>query len=297
MRELTLQTIRPLIRRALQEDAASWDLTSRATIPPTCELSAKIIAKTSGILAGVDVAVWTFQDVDSTLQCKVIRRDGTVLTDGATILTVKGRARSVFAAERTALNMLGHLSGVATLTQQFVKRVRSTRAKILDTRKTLPGLRELQKYAVRVGGGDNHRMGLHEAILIKTNHVRAYSVQRIADRQQAETGIEELVRKAKRQAGRRIVEVEVRNMKEFQAALNAGPNMILLDNWRIQDIRKAVALRRSYTLSAKRCTLEVSGGITLANVRAIAKTGVDRISVGRLTHSAPSLDLCLEVIP
>ena len=285
------RTIQPLIRLALREDQASHDVTSRAVIPPAMRIRARIIAKSAGILAGGKVAVWTFQAVDQSLRCVLTCRDGAALARGRTILTIEGRARSIFAAERTALNVLGHLSGIATLTRAFVRKARGTRAVILDTRKTLPGLRALEKYAVRIGGGKSHRTNLQEAILIKTNHLLAYSVQRIAYRK----AIRKTVRLARQNAHGRVVEIEVRNLGEFLIALETQPDVILLDNWPLASIRKAVLYAKRYTLNA-RLLLEVSGRITLANVRALAKTGVDRISIGRLTHSAPALDVSLQVL-
>ncbi|MBI2495675.1 MAG: carboxylating nicotinate-nucleotide diphosphorylase [Candidatus Omnitrophica bacterium] len=293
MTPLSRKDVLPLIRLALREDAAAHDLTSRAVILPTVRIRARIVAKDTGILAGGPVAVRTFHAVDPSLRCVLIRREGAALAKGQTILTVEGRARSIFAAERTALNFLGHLSGIATLTHAFVQHVKPYPVKILDTRKTLPGLRLLEKYAVGIGGGHSHRSDLAEAILIKTNHVRAYSVQRTA----FSKTIKEMVQTARRKAGGKFVEIEVMNFTEFKTAVEAKPDAILLDNWTVTAIPKAVSCLHAArsTLNA-RPLLEVSGGVTLANVRAIAKSGVDRISIGRLTHSAPALDLSLEVL-
>ena len=298
---LNRRNILSLIRTALREDAAARDVTSRAVIPPSARIRAKIIAKAAGILAGGPVAVWTFQAVDRSLRCTLKRRDGAHVTKGQTILTVEGRARSIFAAERTALNLLGHLSGIATFTQEFVRRTRGTRAKIFDTRKTLPGLRLLEKYAVRVGGGQNHRVGLSDAILIKTNHLRLLA--RGTGNGKRETGksamkmvVQKAIRQTKQHHPGRPVEVEVRTIPEFREALAAKPAIIMLDNWVISSVKTAVRLRSSVSHAPfPMPLLEVSGGVTLANIRAIAKTGVDRISIGRVTHSAPSLDMSLEV--
>ena len=292
---MNLKAVQALIRLALEEDAAAHDITSRAVIPTGTTIRAHIIAKAPGILAGGPIALWTFQAVDRTLRCSLNVREGARLTVGQTILTVEGRARSILAAERTALNFLGHLSGIATLTHAFVRRVQGSRAKIFDTRKTLPGLRALEKYAVRVGGGRNHRFDLREAILIKTNHLRAivHSPQSIVHSRT----IPDVIRNAQQRAHGKYVEIEVTNLREFRAALKGQPDIILLDNWRLTDIRKTITLRDSKleTRNSK-LLLEVSGGVTLKNVRAIAITGVDRISIGRLTHSAPSLDLSLRVV-
>ena len=294
---LVSDTIQPLINAALREDAARRDLTSQRVTPPGLRVRARIIAKAPGILAGGAVAMRSFQTLNRSLRCVLKRQDGSRVKRGDTILTVEGRARSIFAAERTALNFLGHLCGIATLTHRYVERIRGTRARIFDTRKTLPGLRALEKYAVRAGGGRNHRADLAEAVLIKTNHLRA--LHRKFGMRNSEFGmvIRDAVAKAKKKAPRRFVEVEVTSLKEFRAAAQARPDAILLDNWRLKDIRNAVRLKNSaFPIPHSALRLEVSGGVTLANVRAIAKTGVDRISIGRLTHSAPALDVSLQVL-
>ena len=298
MPALSRKAVQPLINAALREDRSRRDLTSQRVIPSGVRVRARIMAKSRGVAAGVQIAALTFAMVDSSLRCRLLVHSGAKLSPGKTILTVEGRARSIFAAERTALNILGHLSGIATLTRQYVARVRGTRAQIFDTRKTLPALRALEKYAVRIGGGFNHRGDLSEAILIKTNHLKTLrarsSPQSIVDSPQL---IQKVITRAKRAKPRKFVEVEVTNLREFKAALKAKPDAILLDNWSVASIRKAVALRNyglwtmDYGLK-----LEVSGGVTLDNVRAIAKTGVDRISIGRLTHSAPSLNVSLQVL-
>ena len=299
---LSRTAIDSLIQRALSEDAASRDATSRAVIPATTRIRARLLAKAPGVLAGGPLAAQVFRVVDPSLHCKLRARDGATLIRGQTIVTVEGRARSIFAAERTALNLLGHLSGIATLTRRYVEAVRGSRAQVFDTRKTLPGLRLLEKYAVQLGGGQNHRANLADAVLIKTNHLRAIRNQQSA----ISTGLATAVEKARKRTRRKFVEVEVTNLRELKAALAARPDAILLDNWRVTDIRKAVKLRNALPRPAGRnrrgghasrfTKLEVSGGVTLANVRAIAKTGADRISVGRLTHSAPSLDVSLKVL-
>ncbi len=294
MPSLNRKAIQSLIHVALREDQARRDTTSHTVLPPSLRIRARVIAKSPGILAGGPLAVWTFQTLDRSLRCTRHIRDGASLKRGQAILTIEGRARSIFAAERTALNVLGHLSGIATLTHQYVQRVRGTHAVILDTRKTLPGLRQLEKYAVRIGGGQNHRGSLADAILIKTNHLNALrrgtSGKGQATRKEF---IETTIHTAKKSG--RSVEIEVTNFQEFLAALAVCPHTILLDNWSIPNIRRAV---RHLSLVACHLppALEVSGGVTLANVRAIAKTGINRISIGRLTHSAPSLDLSLRVL-
>ena len=296
--QLLRNQTRSFIRTALREDAAFRDVTSRAVLPPAARIHATIVAKASGILAGSSVAAWTFAAVDPSLRVVVKRRDGARVTRGQPVLTIAGRARSIFAAERTALNLLGHLSGIATLTQAYVRKVRATRAKILDTRKTLPGLRALEKYAVKAGGGQNHRMDLSDALLIKTNHLKALGQGAGGEgRGRHNTVIQDTIARAVRKNPRRTVEIEVTNLAEFKAALAAKPDAILLDNWSLDQIRAAVLLRGT-TPHAPRPTprLEASGGVTLDNVRLIAWTGVDAISIGRLTHSAPSLDLSLTIV-
>jgi nicotinate-nucleotide pyrophosphorylase (carboxylating) len=281
MTDLTPRAVLPIIRQALAEDRAQQDITSRIVVPADQRLTARIVAKSSGIVAGIQIAILTFQTLDPSLRCRQHVRSGSKVRSGTAILTVQGRARSIFAAERTALNFVMHLSGIATLTRAFVDRARGTRAKILDTRKTLPGLRALAKYAVHAGGGRNHRVDLADAILIKTNQLRAVPEQTISH----------AIAEAKRVRPRRFVEIEVASMDEFQTALAAQPDAILLDNWLPAAIRNAVKLRRG-----RKPLLEVSGGVTLANVRALARTGVDRISIGRLTHSAPALDCSLKIL-
>lgn len=296
MADLSRRAVLPLIRQALAEDCALRDVTSRSIIPASQRIQARIIAKAPGIAAGVKTAMLTFTTLDPSLRCRQHVRSGARVRPGQTILTVSGRARSIFAAERVALNFLMHLSGIATLTRAFVDRARGTRAKIFDTRKTLPGLRDLQKYAVRAGGGHNHRSDLAEAILIKTNHLRMLQGATSNKRQATSTVlIHSAIRRAK--SAKRFVEIEVTNLQEYRAALEARPNAILLDNWKSANIRKAVALR-DLSLVAGRWSplLEASGGVTLDNARAFARTGVDRISIGRLTHSAPVLDFALRVI-
>lgn len=281
MIRLSRHGVLPLIRRALQEDVANGDLTSRSLLPAQRRVRAVILAKQSGIVAGVQVAAWVFQELDRHVRCTIVCHDGGDVRAGQTLLRLEGPARSILSAERTALNFLGHLSGVATLTRQCVTCVSPSPTVVLDTRKTLPGLRALEKFAVRVGGGKNHRLGLGDVILIKTNHLRA-----------GRTTVEAAIRRAKRVMHGRRVQVEVQNLAELKAALRAHPHVIMLDNWTVPAIRRAVTLRDAH---GRRPLLEVSGKVSLANVRQVARTGVDRISIGRLTHSAPMLDVSLQV--
>ena len=282
-----------MLKMALAEDAARHDMTSRSVIPRERRIKATILAKEPGILAGIDLAARVFKLQDKNLSVRTLKKDGSAIKHGQALLTVERSAHSIFAAERTALNFLGHLSGIATLTQQCVQRVRGTRAAIYDTRKTLPGLRLLEKYAVRVGGGQSHRADLAEAVLIKTNHLRVVSGQWSVTKEV----IQRTIRDAKRKAKDRCIEVEVTSLDDLEAALEARPDAILLDNWTVGSIKQAVRLRRHWPLATGHWPLlEVSGGVTFASVRAIAKTGVERISIGRLTHSAPSLDVSLQVL-
>jgi nicotinate-nucleotide pyrophosphorylase (carboxylating) len=248
-----------------------------------------VVARAPGILAGVPVAAWVFLEQDGSLQIRVRLTDGARVRRGTVILTVQGSARSILAAERTALNVLAHLSGVATLTDRLLRRARPARPRLLDTRKTLPGLRALEKYAVRVGGGASHRADLAGALLIKRNHLRALKASLPHGRRGTGAVVREALARARARAGRRFVEIEVETPAALRAALAARPDAILLDNWTPRALRAAVRARRGSVL------LEASGGITAETIRAVARSGVDRLSVGCVTHSAPALDVALEV--
>jgi len=275
--------MRRLIRQALREDIGRGDVTSRATLPARLSIQAVIRANAPGIVAGLPVVRDVFRHVSPRIRCRLLVKEGARIRAGTRLAVVTGPARAVFAAERTALNFLNHLSGVATLTAQYVHAVRGTRAVITATRKTLPGLRRLEKYAVAAGGGEPHRMGLYDAVLIKTNHLRAVGGNAAM--------LAVLLRRAQRRS-RTPIEVEVTNHAELVVALACRPQRVLLDNVSLPFMRTAVRLRNRL---APRALLEASGGVTLQNVRAIARTGVDRIAVGRITHSAPSLDCALRV--
>lgn len=265
-----------LIERALAEDVDGGDLTSRAVVPEGSRAAGTVVAKAEGAVAGVELATATFVAVDPGLDVEPRAADGDRVEDGAELLAVAGDARAILAAERVALNFLGRLSGIATLTARYVAAVAGTGARILDTRKTTPGMRALEKAAVRAGGGTSHRFGLHDAILVKENHVRVAG------------GVGEAARRALAGAPDGVaVEVEVEGLDELDEALAAGVDRVLLDNLALTDLRAAVERARG------RATLEASGGIALDGVRAVAETGVDFISVGALTHSAPALDVSL----
>jgi nicotinate-nucleotide pyrophosphorylase (carboxylating) len=271
-----------IVARALAEDLGPGDITSEATVPEGARARARIVQKQPGVVFGLDAAAQTFRHVGAG-DLERLEPEGEWRDDlPAEVAAVEGPARALLAGERTALNLLCHLSGVATLTARYVAAVEGTGTEILDTRKTTPGLRALEKAAVAAGGGRNHRMGLHDAILIKENHVTlagglAVAVERA---RQANPGIE--------------VEVECRDAAEVAEALAAGADRLLLDNMTDEELRQAVAQREA---SGSRVRLEASGGVDLSTVGAIASTGVDLISVGALTHSAPALDLSMLLDP
>lgn len=278
----------PLIAAALKEDIGPRDLTSAALIPKTQMAKAELIVRREGVIAGLSIAEWTFSLADPKIRFQPQLPDGQKVYPDKVVAFLEGPARGILAGERVALNFVGRLSGIATATRLFVDRVKGTSARILDTRKTTPTLRLLEKYAVAVGGGVNHRMGLYDGILIKENHLRLAG------------GVEKAVAAA-RMPGHKpvLVEVEVTTLQEFRQALAARADLVLLDNMRLLEIQEAARLRNAASRgrSPRRPLLEVSGGVNLTNVRAIAQAGVERISVGALTHSAPALDVSLEVWP
>ncbi len=281
-------TCRRLLALALAEDLGTLgDLTSKALIPPQKQGKAMVAARTPGVLAGLPAVEMVLAAVDPALQLQPQRRDGDRLAAGDAVAVIAGPLQGLLSAERTALNFLQHLSGVATLTRAYVDAIAGLPCQILDTRKTLPGWRLLEKYAVRAGGGTNHRMGLWDAMLIKDNHLATLGLE--------PTAVGEAVRLARRYAGPQVpLEVEVDTLEQLDAALAARPDMVLLDNMTPEQMREAVRRRNAVSPGV---LLEASGGISLDSVRAIAETGVDRISVGALTHSAPALDLGLDYLP
>ncbi|MEO0081961.1 MAG: carboxylating nicotinate-nucleotide diphosphorylase [candidate division WOR-3 bacterium] len=264
-----------IVRLSLVEDIGAGDITSQLTIPAGLQARGMIVCHADGVLAGIEVCGKVFRTVDRYLQFRPLVTDGKKIRDGTRVALVSGACRSILAAERTALNFLCRLSGIATLTARYVKAVAGTRARILDTRKTTPGWRALEKYAVRCGGGYNHRMGLYDMVLIKDNHVAAVG------------SLAEALRRTQR--SQFPVEVEVKTLAQLREALQAGARLVMLDNMNLAQMRRAVELARG------RAKLEASGGMTLKRVRRVARTGVDYISVGALTHSAPALDLSLEL--
>lgn len=281
MLPLTAEEILPLIRQALAEDVGPGDVTSMATVPEMARASARMVAREPLVVAGLLLAETTFREVAPTLQITTAARDGDRLDTGQTLLTVSGTARGILTAERVALNFVQRLSGIATLTAQFVTAIEHTRTRILDTRKTTPGLRRLEKYAVRCGGGHNHRFGLYDRVLIKDNHLAALADAR-------PNPVAAAVKRARSAYPELLVEVEADTLDQVSDALAAGADIILLDNMTPQELKEAV--RRV----AGQAQTEASGGVNLQTVRSIAATGVDFISVGALTHSARAVDIALD---
>jgi nicotinate-nucleotide pyrophosphorylase (carboxylating) len=275
-----------LIDLALEEDNDAGDITTQILIPPALRARAILLAKSEGILAGVGVARRVFLKLDPELKFKTLTTDGSLLKEGDIIAEIRGKAHAILTGERTALNLLQRLSGIATQTSQFVARVRDLPVLIMDTRKTTPGLRLLEKYAVRMGGGHNHllRLNLSDGVLIKDNHLAML-------RAKGKTLIE-VVAQAKKKAPKDLmVEVETTNLDEVREAVSAGADIIMFDNMSPAMMRRAVKLLPSNIKS------EASGGVNLENVRAIAETGVNFISIGALTHSSKALDISLELQP
>jgi nicotinate-nucleotide pyrophosphorylase (carboxylating) len=271
-----------LITLALEEDIGPGDWTTLWTVPGKREGEATIVAKEALVVAGTDTALRVFQRVDPALSVSVEVSEGTEVMAETPILEIHGSLRGILTAERTALNFLGRLSGIATMTRRFVKAVSGTGAQILDTRKTTPGWRFLEKAAVLAGGGRNHRVGLHDMVLVKDNHIVAAG------------GIRQAVEGVRRANTDGLpVEVEVGTLEELEEAVMLGVQRILLDNMRLETMREAVARIRA--LGRNRPLLEASGNMTLGRVKAVAETGVDFISIGALTHSAPAADLSLRV--
>ena len=289
-----------VIKDALKEDIGSSDITSRLLIPKGKKIKAVLLLKEKGVVAGLPVAREVFKTAKNALVFKARCADGFRQHAGKILATVEGDCRAILKAERTALNLLSHLCGIATLTRAYVEKVKPYKVKILDTRKTIPGLRQLQKYAVRIGGGYNHRMGLYDGILIKDNHIAASCVpplKRWRAGVRRASCVRELIEIAKGKKPENMkIEIEVKDLREFKEALDAEPDIIMLDNMKIDDIKKAVAIRRNTQYALRTTLLEVSGGVTLDNVRDIAKTGVDSISIGSLTHSVKAIDISLEVV-
>ena len=275
---LSQQLISQLVKSALDEDlnyqGADGDITAQL-IPETQQASAKVITRETGIFCGKQLILEVFEQVDPSVAVNVLVEDGDTIEENQTLFTAVGNARAILTAERTALNFVQTLSGTATTTAHYVKELAGTGTQLLDTRKTIPGLRSLQKYAVKCGGGENHRIGLFDAFLIKENHIAACG------------GIENAVAQAKTNHPDKKVEVEVENLEELQLALDAGTDIIMLDNFTVDMINKAV------TVTNKRAKLEVSGNMTLETLRTYSHAGVDFISSGALTKHVKALDLSM----
>jgi len=281
--------VRKIVKKALEEDIGKGDITSFFCVKPERKVEAVIFSNEKGVLCGIELAEEVFKFLDSSLNFKRLKKDGDRIKKGDEIARIKGKALSILNAERTALNFLSLLSGVATYTSLFVKKIKNTSAKIRDTRKTTPLLRVLEKYAVRVGGGINHRQGLWDGILIKDNHLRAAEL--IKNKKIKEKEIAELFDIIRKTTSFEI-EVEVENLYQFKKIIKHKPDIILLDNFTLSQIIKAVDFRNRFFPQVK---LEVSGGVTLENVEKIAQTGVDFIAVGSITHSPKAVDFSLEI--
>lgn len=281
MMQLDRRFVARVVKEALEEDVGPGDVTTAAVVPANAQLRASARARSKLVVAGLPVFEAVFAALSDSVRVESCVVDGTRVEPGAVLARVSGPARPILTGERVALNFLQRLSGVATLTAEFVEAVRGTRATILDTRKTTPGLRALEKYAVRCGGGQNHRFGLFDAILIKDNHLAVL-------REARPNPIAAAVAAARAMYPNLKIEVEADNLEQLEQAIEAGADMVLLDNMSVAELSAAVKL------AAGRVKLEASGGVTLSNVRAIAETGVDFISIGAITHSAPAVDIGLD---
>jgi len=270
--------VRKIIEQALSEDIGPGDVTSDATVPAGSTSTAEMLAKQDIVLAGLDVSLEVFHFLDTAIQLTRFAQDGDSIKSGKVIARVSGSTRVLLAGERVALNLLQHMSGIATLTSKYVEQLKGLKAQALDTRKTLPGLRQLEKYAVRMGGGTNHRFGLYDGVLIKDNHIKAVG------------SIAKAIESARRKAHHLLkIEVETKTLDEVREALAAKADIILLDNMRLDMIREAVKLING------QASVEASGNVTFETIREIGETGVDFISSGSLTHSAPAADISMKI--
>ncbi len=273
-----------IVKLALREDIGTKDVTSSVLVPSALQIKADIEFKETGVVCGIGIAERVFRTVDENLRFLPVAQDGEIAEAGREVAYIEGSALSILIAERTALNFIGKLSGIATRTRQFVDKVQGTGAKIYDTRKTTPNLRVLEKYAVLKGGGVNHRFGLYDQALIKDNHLRILR----------KTPLIEIVATVKRTVLKNVpVGIEVKNLAELKEALKSRADYVLLDNMTPETVREAVKLRKE---TAPAMPLEVSGGMNLETVREYAEAGVERISIGSLTHSAPSIDVSLDIV-
>ncbi len=280
MNRLDLEAVDQLISLAIAEDLGHADITTDAIVAGDTPGSAQIIAKKPTVVAGLFLVERIYRSLDPNITVELLENDGRKVAAGTVLCHVEGPYAALLRGERTVLNFLQRLSGVATLTRRYVSAVKKSRCSVLDTRKTSPGMRSLEKYAVRAGGGTNHRTGLFDAVLIKENHIAAAG------------GVPAAIKLARKKVGKNVlVEIEVTNFEELVLAVEYGADIVLLDNMGLSDISRAV------NMVGQRVELEVSGGVTLSTIRAIAATGVHRISVGALTHSAPAADLSMLIVP
>ena len=280
---LSSDEIDRFIEHLIAEDAAERDITTESVVDENIECNAVIESKEQGVVCGIDFAEMVFINIDPSINITKIVQDGTAISKGDILLELQGKASVILAGERIALNLIQHLSGISTLTAQFVNSVKSTKAVITDTRKTVPGIRRFQKYAVTMGGGKNHRMNLADGILIKDNHIKFNEINGLS--------ISDVVKKSRENSEASAdIEVEVDNLDQFRTVLMQEPDIILLDNMDIETMKMAVKINNNKAL------LEASGGVTLSTVKAIAETGVDLISVGALTHSSSALDMSLNIL-
>jgi nicotinate-nucleotide pyrophosphorylase (carboxylating) len=275
------KSILKLINNALKEDVKSGDITTKATIGKSKKAVGKFLIKADGVIAGLEIAKTVFKSVDSKIKFEIKTKDGSIVKYGDVAAIVSGKSQSLLIAERTALNFLQRMSGIATASNIYSEKVKHTKAKVIDTRKTVPGLRMLDKMAVKLGGCENHRIGLYDMFLIKDNHIEvAGSITK---------AVEACVKCQKKHRTKFKIEVETKNFKEVEEALSTKADIIMLDNFEIDEIKKAVQLING------KCKVEASGGVNLETIEEIAETGVDYISVGALTHSVKALDISLEI--
>lgn len=311
--KLNLDEVKPLVKLALAEDVGSGDITTKATVPAGVKAKGRIVAKEKGVISGLEVAELVFKMLESRIPRRTstvksqthVRfrtkvKDGDKVEKGQVVAEVAGPAGIILTAERTALNFLQRLSGIATFTAEFVERVKPYKVKIMDTRKTTPGWRVLEKYAVSSGGGCNHRAGLYDGVLIKDNHIQINKcsgapVLRLKKKREIPV-IGEIIELARKKVSRGMrVEIEVKNFRELKEAVRARADIIMLDNMNIKQMKKAVETVHTL-ITGRSPLLEASGGVNLDNVKKIAKTGVDMISIGALTHSAKGLDINMEIV-
>jgi len=282
--------VKEFIKRTLEEDIGAGDVTTNVMVSEKAQAQAMLYARENGVISGLDVTAEVFRQLDKNVKIKKFVQDGVKVRVNQPLAEIKGKTRALLTGERTALNFLQHLSGIATLTRKYVDAVKPYNTKIFDTRKTIPGIRVLEKYAVRIGRGYNHRMGLYDMAMVKDNHLKI-SVK-VSKYQSVRDFLKGVVQKLRKKIPKGMkIEVETKNLKDVRDALEAGADIIMLDNMSTEMMKKAVD---SITRHRKPI-IEASGNVTLKNVKTIAKTGVDWISVGKLTHSAPALDISMEI--